>query len=110
MAEVTLSDWENAFNYSVKVYLASVARQAAALKILTSGGDIDHAVREPGIGSTGPTECQILVQDLIVEGKAFKGGVPIASRPAWLKKIEACKGKVPDGEYAEALQILHAKG
>jgi hypothetical protein len=92
----------------MKVYLASVARRAAAARAVLSDGDIDHTVRIPGSGSTGATECQILVQDLIVEGKAFKGGVPVASRPAWLKQVEACKGKVPESEYAKALQILYA--
>jgi hypothetical protein len=110
MPEFTSGEWEDAFYYSVKVYLASVAARAAAMKAILAGGDIEHIVSKPGNGSTGPTECQILVQDLIEEGKAFKGGVPVASRPTWLKKIEACKGKVPESEYAEALQILHAKG
>jgi hypothetical protein len=109
MPDFTLAEWENGFNYAWHLYLASVVRQNAALNILSSGGDIEHIVREPGSGSTGSTECQILVQDLIEEGNAFKGGVPVASRPSWLKKIEPCKGKVPDGEYAKALQILHAK-
>jgi hypothetical protein len=118
MPDFSLSDWENAFNYGWKLYMASVARQAAAARAILSGGDvdapndrpIDHTVRRPGSGSTGPTECQILVQDLIEEGKAFRGGVPVAVRSAWLREIEPCKGKIPDSEYAKALQILHAKG
>jgi hypothetical protein len=110
MAELTSSDWESAFNYGWKLYMAAVASRAAAARAALSAGEIDHTVRKPGSGSTGTTECQILVQDLIEEGKAFKGGVPVATRSAWLKEIEPCKGKVPDSEYAKALQILHAQG
>jgi hypothetical protein len=109
MPDFSLADWENGFNYAWNLYLNSVKSRNAALKSLLSGGDIEHIVREPGSGSTGSTECQILVQDLIEEGKAIGGAVPVAVRSSWLKKIEPCKGKVPDSEYAKALQILHAK-
>lgn len=106
MVEFTVSEWEDACYASWRLYLAALQRQHAAILAL-AGGPSDELVQRPGgSGATSPNFCQILVQDLIQEAKAFHGHVPVATRPTWLKAIEPCKGKIPETEYAEAMAIL----
>jgi hypothetical protein len=59
-------------------------------------------------GGKLPSPCQALVEALFEEASAFRGAVPQESRRAWLKSIEACKAKIPDSEYNQALAILRA--
>jgi hypothetical protein len=59
-------------------------------------------------GGKLPSPCQALVEALFEEASAFHGAVPQESRQAWLKSIEACKGKIPDSEFNQALGILRA--
>lgn len=107
MIEVTTSQWEAAFYAAWRLYLAGVQRQSAALQALLSGDPRDELVERPGgSGASSPNLCQILASDLIQEARAFHGHVPVASRPAWLKAIEPCKGKIPATDYAAAMAIL----
>jgi hypothetical protein len=107
MVEFTTSQWEDAFYAAWRSYLAGVQRQSAAAQALMSGDPRDELVERPSGGESNiPNACQILAQDLFQEARAFHGAVPVATRAAWLKAIEPCKGKIPETAYAEAMAIL----
>ena len=107
MIEFTTAQWEDAFYAAWRSYLAGLQRQSAAVRAIMSGDPRDELVERSGGGeSSVPNSCQILVQDLFQEARAAHGAVPVATRAAWLKAIEPCKGKIPETAYAEAMAIL----
>jgi hypothetical protein len=86
--------------YAMRETATANARAAAAAA---------SVLRIPGL--PGPEElllspCQVLVQNLFTEARAFHGSVPTKSRQAWVEAIEACKGKIPESEYNAASAIL----